>query len=99
MCNVKTKVIPVIIGTTGTISKSVRQYLSNIPGRHEIKVLQKKQPYCALHTCYGKCLKYITYFTGEIILRVAHFVDKRTAATLYNLETWLVQVYSCKYLA
>ena len=35
-----TKVIPVIIGATGTISKSLRQYLSNIPGKHEIKELQ-----------------------------------------------------------
>ena len=31
MWNVKTKVIPVIIGTTGTISKSFRKYVSNIP--------------------------------------------------------------------
>ena len=32
MWNVKTKVIPVITGTTGTISKSFRKYVSNIPG-------------------------------------------------------------------
>ena len=32
MWNEKAKVIPVIIGATGTISKSLRQYLSNIPG-------------------------------------------------------------------
>jgi hypothetical protein len=30
-------VIPVIIGVTGTISKSFRQYLNNISGKHEIK--------------------------------------------------------------
>ena len=41
MWNVKTKVIPVIIGTTGTISKSFRKYVSNIPGNHEVKELQK----------------------------------------------------------
>ena len=41
MCNVKTKVIPVIIGATGTISKSFRKYVSNIPGKHEVKELQK----------------------------------------------------------
>jgi hypothetical protein len=35
------KVIPVIIGATGTISKSFRKYLSNIPGKHEVKELQK----------------------------------------------------------
>jgi len=42
MWNVKTKVIPVIIGATGTISKSFRKYVSNIPGKHEVKELQKK---------------------------------------------------------
>jgi len=41
MWNVKTKVIPVIIGVTGTISKSFRKYVSNIPGNHEVKELQK----------------------------------------------------------
>jgi len=29
--NIKTKVIPVIIGATGTVSKSSRKYVSNIP--------------------------------------------------------------------
>jgi len=41
MWNVKTKVIPVIIGATGTVSKSFRKYASNIPGNHEVKELQK----------------------------------------------------------
>ena len=41
MWNVKTKVIPVIIGATGTISKSFRKYVSNIIGKHEVKELQK----------------------------------------------------------
>ena len=41
MWNVKTKVIPVIIGATKTISKSFRKYVSNIPGNHEVKELQK----------------------------------------------------------
>ena len=41
MWNVTTKVIPVIIGATGTISKSFRKYVSNIPGKHEVKELQK----------------------------------------------------------
>ena len=40
MWNVKAKVIPVVTGTTGTILKSLRQYLSNITGKHEIKELQ-----------------------------------------------------------
>jgi hypothetical protein len=42
MWNVKTRVIPVIIGATGTISKSFRKYVSAIPGRnHEVRELQK----------------------------------------------------------
>ena len=53
MWNVKTKVIPVIIGATGTISKSFRKYVSNIPGNHEVKELQKTA--ILLHTYFGKC--------------------------------------------
>jgi len=41
MWNVKTKVIPVIAGAIGTILKSLRKYVSNIPGKHEVKELQK----------------------------------------------------------
>jgi len=41
MWNVKTKAIPVIIGGTGTISKSCRKYVTNIPGNHKVKELQK----------------------------------------------------------
>jgi hypothetical protein len=37
----KTRVIPVIIGATGTISKSFRKYVSNLPGNHEFRELQK----------------------------------------------------------
>ena len=36
MWNVKTKVIPVIIGATGTISRSFRKYASNIAGKCEV---------------------------------------------------------------
>jgi hypothetical protein len=39
MWNVKTRVIPVIIGATGTISKSFRKYVSTIPGNHVFKEL------------------------------------------------------------
>jgi hypothetical protein len=52
MWNVKVTVIPVIVGATGTVSKSLRQYLSNIQGKNE---QEKKKPYCALHTYCGKC--------------------------------------------
>ena len=39
MWNVKTTVIPVIIGATGTISKAFRKYVRNIPGHHEVREL------------------------------------------------------------
>jgi hypothetical protein len=37
MWNVKTRVTPVIIGATGTISKSFRKYVSTIPGNREVR--------------------------------------------------------------
>jgi hypothetical protein len=76
MWNVKAKVIPVITGTTGSVSKSLRQHLSNITGKHEIKELQKT---AIMGTAYilRKVLmyKYKTYFTSEITLHVAQIVN------------------------
>jgi hypothetical protein len=36
--NIKTRVI---VGATGTISKSFRKYVSTIPGNHDVRELQK----------------------------------------------------------
>jgi hypothetical protein len=44
MWNMKCFVIPVIIGATGIVSKSLQKYLESIPGQHSIDSLQK-QPY------------------------------------------------------
>jgi len=41
MWNVKTRVTPVIIRATGTISKSFRKYVSDTPGNHDVKELHK----------------------------------------------------------
>ena len=41
MWKVTAQVMPVITGATGTIAMSLRQYLSNITGKREIKELQK----------------------------------------------------------
>jgi len=49
MWNVKAKAIPVKIRATGTISKSLRQYLSNITAKHEIKELQKTATLSTAH--------------------------------------------------
>jgi hypothetical protein len=49
MWNVKINVIPVIIGATGTISESFRKFLSNVPGKSEIKERQKTPILCMAH--------------------------------------------------
>jgi hypothetical protein len=41
MWNVQTELLPVTIGASAIILKSLRQYLSNITREHEIKELQK----------------------------------------------------------
>jgi hypothetical protein len=41
MWNVKTKVTPVVIEATETISEFFRKYLSSIRGKHKVKELQK----------------------------------------------------------
>jgi hypothetical protein len=38
--NLQIKVIPVILGATGTVSDSFRKYLRNILGKHDIKELR-----------------------------------------------------------
>jgi hypothetical protein len=40
MCYVKTKAIPEIMGSTGTITKSFRKYLKYIVGKCNIEELQ-----------------------------------------------------------
>jgi hypothetical protein len=53
MWDVKTKVIPVIIGATGTVSKSFRKYVINIPGNMKSRS-KRKQTHWALYTYCGK---------------------------------------------
>jgi hypothetical protein len=40
MWNLKYTIIPVIIGTTGIVTKSLRKNLEAIPGKHSIDSLQ-----------------------------------------------------------
>jgi hypothetical protein len=54
MWDVKTRVIPVIIGATGTILKSFRKHVSTIPGNHDVRELQKTA-ILGTHTYFGKC--------------------------------------------
>jgi hypothetical protein len=50
MWNVKTRVIPVISGATGTISKSLRKYVNDKPRNRDVKVLQKTAILGTAHT-------------------------------------------------
>jgi hypothetical protein len=84
----------VITGATGTVSKSFRQYLSNVLGKREIKELQK-QPYCAMHTYCGK---YKTYLTCETTLLVAQYVNTEQLQLYVLWQHGLLQVHNCKYL-
>jgi hypothetical protein len=41
MWNMKFSMIPVVIGATGTVTRGLRKYLEEIPGKHSIDSLQK----------------------------------------------------------
>jgi hypothetical protein len=90
MWNVKTRVIPVIIGATGTISKSFRKYDSTIPGNHEVKELQKTAILGTAHILRKVLMqKYIRANAESSDMGTINSSD-RLAATLYCLETLFV---------
>jgi hypothetical protein len=90
MWKVKTRVIPVIIGATGTISKSFRKYTSNVPGNHEVKELQKTAILGTPHIL-RKVLKYKynSANAGTSDISTINSND-RIAETLYSLGIWFV---------
>jgi hypothetical protein len=45
----KKKAVSVLTGATGTISKSFRKYLNNIPGKNNINKLQKTAIFDTVH--------------------------------------------------
>jgi len=87
MWNVKTKVIPVIIGATGTISKSFREYVSNIPGKHEVKELQKTAILGTAHILRKVLMKRYNKFNTETNDISTINSNNRIAATMYSLGT------------
>jgi len=87
MWKVKTRVIPVIIGVTGTISKSFRKYASNIRGNHEVKELQKTAVLGTAHILRKVLtLKYNSANAGTNDIDTINSND-RIDATLYSLGT------------
>jgi hypothetical protein len=90
--NVKTKVIPVIIAATGTISKSLKKYVSGIPGKQDVKELQKT---AILGTAYilQKALTGKNKRSNAGTRNRCTINNKdRIAATMYPLGTWFVSI-------
>jgi len=87
MWKVKTRVIPVIIGAIGTISKSFRKYVRNIPGNHEFRELQKTAILSTSHI-----LRKVKFNRANAGTRDVATINsnERIAATLYSLGTWFV---------
>jgi hypothetical protein len=50
--NIKIEVIQLIIRATGSVSESFAKYLSNIPGKRDIKELQKAAILGTAHTIW-----------------------------------------------
>jgi len=87
----KSKMIPVIMGTIGSISESFRQHLSNAPGKHEIKELQKKTAILGtahIGTAESTTVKVQNTLNVRNNISCNVNCEYTTAATLCNLETW-----------
>jgi hypothetical protein len=84
------KMMPVIIGATGTISKSPREYLSNIRGKHEIKEVKKSHIVHCTHTAESANVKVHNIFHELINITCNTSCKYRTSATIYTLEIWFV---------
>jgi hypothetical protein len=77
-------VIPVIIGVTGTISKSFRKYVSTIPGNHDVRKPEKTAILGTVHILRKVLMyKYIRANTGTNDMGAINSSD-RIAATLYS---------------
>ena len=75
---------------TGTISKSLRQYLSNVTEKHEIKKLQKTA-ILDMHTSGESTnVKVQNRFHRQNNIACSTNCKYWTAAKLCTLETWFV---------
>jgi Co/Zn/Cd efflux system component len=83
MLNVKAEVIPVITGATGSISKSLRQFLSNIKGKHEIKELKNSHIWHRTHTVESANVKVKNTIHGRENVTCSTYCKHRTAETQF----------------
>ena len=81
--NLKAKVIPVINGATGSISKSQIKYLSNVPGKRDVQELNKTATYGTAHFAESAAVLYKSV-SWEIALHVPHIVTKNSCNGTYR---------------
>jgi len=91
MWKAETKFNPVVTEKNRTISKSLRRYLSNIPGKHEIQELQTNSHtgHCT-HTAESDNVKVQNIFYRQNNITCSTYFKYRTETTPYTLETWFV---------
>ena len=83
MWNMKTTVIPVITGATGTISKSFRKYVGYIAGSHEARELQKTAILGTAHIIREVLTQKTTRTNvGTRDIRTIHRTDNKTKEKL-----------------
>jgi hypothetical protein len=90
MWKVKENVIPVIIGATGTISKSFRKYLRNIMGKHTIQEMQKTATFGYCTHALGSTNKKYRMFNMENNITCTTNCNYRIDVILYTILTWFV---------
>jgi hypothetical protein len=86
MWNVKARVITVIKEVTGTMSKSLRQYLSNIPGKQNLGITQNSHSRHCKHTMESANVKVQNIFHWLYNITCSTNCKYRTAAKLNTLE-------------
>jgi hypothetical protein len=89
--NVTTTVTPIIIESTGTLSNSLRNYLRNEPGKHDVPEPNKTATLSTAHTHTAESTG--VQFNGFVVgnnITCAIYCNYRTAATLYSVGTWFV---------
>jgi hypothetical protein len=85
----RAKVVPVKTGVSGTISQSLKQYLSNILGKYEITKLKKKKSHIghSTRTEESADIKVQNIFQGRNNITCSTNCKYRTVATLYTQQT------------
>jgi hypothetical protein len=90
MWNVKAIMISVIIGATGTISKWLTQYLSNVLESMKLRTTINSHIGHCTQTVGSANVKVKNIFHGRNNITCSTNCKHRTAATLCTLETWFV---------